>query len=395
MPLAKLTQPRSINTIPRSRLFRALDQAGKKPITWLRAPPGAGKTTLVSSYLSHRKLRTLWFQVDSADNDLATFFYYLGLGAPKRKRPMAVFTPEYQMGLSIFTRNFFRELFGRLKPPFVLVFDNYQEIDANSPFQEALQQGLSELPEGGRVIFISRTDAPAPFAMLRAKQAMDVLEWNDIRFTRSEVSELVKRLAPGKWPKSAIDRLHETADGWAAGLVLLLEQLRKDRSTTIDTKRKSSQLLFDYFAGEIFKRTDAETKTVLQQTSFLPRVTAKMAEELTGIESAGAILDRLHKQNYFTNKRAGEDPTYEYHPLFQDFLLSQAKQTYSAEQQREIRRNAADIVKAAGRIEAAAELYRDVEDWDALTKLICEHAPAFLGQGRMVVVEKWIASIPE
>src|SRR5688572_16114191 len=113
MSLAKLTQPASINRLLRPRLFRWLDRAGKKPVTWVWAPPGAGKTTLIASYLTARKIRTLWYQLDAGDNDLATFFYYLGLATPKRKRAMPLFTPEYQMGLPIFTRNFFRELFGR------------------------------------------------------------------------------------------------------------------------------------------------------------------------------------------------------------------------------------------------------------------------------------------
>ena len=82
-------------------------------------------------------------------------------------------------------------------------------------------------------------------------------------------------------------------------------------------------MLFDYFAEEIFKKTDPVTQDVLLQTAFMPRVTASLAEKLTGQPDAGAVLVNLHKQNYFTNKLAGSEPTYEYHPLFRAFLLSQ------------------------------------------------------------------------
>lgn len=395
MVLSKIAPPSSLGTIPRPRLFRWLDRARQRPVTWIWAPPGAGKTTLVASYLIARKVRTLWYQIDSGDNDVATFFYYLGLAAPKRTRSMPLFTPEYQMGLPIFTRNFFRELFGRFKPPFALVFDNYQEIESHSQLHDALKEALAEIPQAGRVIFISRSEAPAAFAPIRAKQAVEILEWSEIRFTRSEVNELVKRLAPGRWAKRAIDQLFETADGWAAGLVLLLEQLRRDRQMAINADGKSPPVLFDYFAGEIFKRTESEAREVLLQTSFLLRVTAKMAEELTGIQGAGEVLAKLHRQNYFTNKRPGPEPTYEYHPLFREFLLAQASQQYTAEHQKQIRRKAGDIVKAAGRVEAAAELYRDAKDWEELTKLIRENAPTLMGQGRMKVVEEWIACIPQ
>jgi ATP/maltotriose-dependent transcriptional regulator MalT len=82
----------------RPRLVRRLDLARKKPVTWVWAPPGAGKTTLVASYLAARRTRGLWYKVDEGDADVATFFYYLGLAAPRRRRPLPLplLTPEYR-----------------------------------------------------------------------------------------------------------------------------------------------------------------------------------------------------------------------------------------------------------------------------------------------------------
>ena len=53
-PLAKLTRPKLYDALPRPRLFALLDQAAKRPIVWVCAAPGAGKTTLVASYLEAR-----------------------------------------------------------------------------------------------------------------------------------------------------------------------------------------------------------------------------------------------------------------------------------------------------------------------------------------------------
>jgi ATP/maltotriose-dependent transcriptional regulator MalT len=115
-----------------------LDRVRKRPIVWINAPPGFGKTTLVASYLRARKVRPLWYQLDEGDSDLATFFHYLGLavqkGAPRVKKPLAHLNPEYLKGLSTFTRRFFEELYRRLRSPAVLVFDNYHEV----PFDAAL-----------------------------------------------------------------------------------------------------------------------------------------------------------------------------------------------------------------------------------------------------------------
>src|SRR5881392_1428524 len=71
------TPPRLSGVCERVRLFRVLDRAQRRPVTWVCGPPGAGKTTLIASYVAARRLRTLWYQVDPIDADVATFFYYL------------------------------------------------------------------------------------------------------------------------------------------------------------------------------------------------------------------------------------------------------------------------------------------------------------------------------
>src|SRR2546425_1268700 len=395
MALAKTIRPTLAAAVVRPRLFRQLDRARPRPVTWVWGPPGAGKTTLVASYLAARSVRSLWYQVDGGDADVATFFYYLSVAAPRRRRPLPILTPEYLQGLAIFVRRFFRDLYSRLKPPFALVFDNYQDAPANSLLHEVMREALAELPPMGRVIFISRSGPPPAFARFRSQRAIEILDWAQLRFTRRETSGLVRRLAPGRWPRETIRALYESADGWCAGLVLLLEQLRSDRQASPQRPGEPSGVLFDYFAVEIFKNADAETQEVLLQTAVLPRVTASVAERLPAGPTAGQILADLHEQNYFTTKQMNSEPTYEYHPLFREFLLSQALRSYPAAQRAEIRRAAARLVEAAGQIEAAAALRREAGDWEGLAGLVCRHAPTLLAQGRAPTVGGWLGTPPE
>ncbi len=311
MTLAKTTRPTLGTTLARPRLFRLLDRARQRPVTWVWGPPGAGKTTLVGSYLRARKVRVLWYQLDEGDADVATFFYYLGSSAPRRRRPLPFLTSQFRPGLAVFARHFFRELYARLTTRFAVVFDNYQEIPADSGLHGVLAEALDEIPDGGRVIFISRGEPPAAFARYRAHGKIAALDGPQLRFTLAEAGGLIRRLAPGPWARQALGSLYESVEGWGAGLVLRLEELRRADGTSAGPFEPSSEILFDYFAGEIFKRADVATQDVLLQTALLPRITPSMAESLTGQPTAGAILAALHKRNYFINKQAGQEPTYQ------------------------------------------------------------------------------------
>src|SRR5262245_52818455 len=395
MALAKTTRPSQAEILVRTRLVQRLDFARKKPVTWVWAPPGAGKTTLVASYVASRKTRGLWYQLDEGDADVATFFYYLGLAAPRRGRPLPLLTPEHRHGVAVFARRFFRELYSRLKPPFTVVFDNYQDVPHDSALHDVLAETIDEIPNGGRVVFISRSDPPPAFARHRLHRHLEILDGSQLRFTPAEAAALARKLAPGYRPRETIRSLYDIADGWCAGLVLLLEQLRSEGRASPAPPMPSSQVLFDYFAGEIFKKADPGVQAVLLHTAFLPRVTGAMAVALTGRPAAGEVLTALHQQNYFTNKQASDgEPAYEYHPLFRDFLLSQALRVYSPANCARIRRTAAGLLDAAGQIEPAARLLRDAEDWNALEQLIRRHAQSLVTQGRVQTLEEWLGGIP-
>jgi ATP/maltotriose-dependent transcriptional regulator MalT/DNA-binding SARP family transcriptional activator len=395
MAFAKTTRPTRAGILVRPRLVRRLDLARKKPVTWVWAPPGAGKTTLVASYIAARKARGLWYQIDEGDADVGTFFYYLGLAAPRRRRPLPLLTPEDRQGLVVFARRFFRELYSRLKPPFTVVFDNYQDVPSDSALHDVMAEIIAEIPKGGRLIFISRSDPPPAFARHRVHQHLEILDWSQLRFTPTEAAQLARKLAPGRWSRESIRSLHGTADGWCAGLVLLFEQLRSQGLASPAPREPSSEVLFEYFAGEIFRKADPSVQAVLLHTAFLPRVTAAMAVTLTGQAAAGEILAALHEQNYFTNKQViGGEPVYEYHPLFRDFLLSHARRVYSPADRARIRRTAAGLLHAAGQIEAAARLLRDAEDWHTLAQLIQRYAQSLMTQGRAQTLEEWLDGIP-
>jgi len=120
-----------------------------------------------------------------------------------------------------------------------------------------------------------------------------------------------------------------------------------------------------------------------------------MAEELTGNPDSEQILSELSENHYFTETYVEENPVYQYHPLFREFLLSRLESALASNEISSVRRSAALILEKYGRVEDAFTLFRSAEDWTGMTRLITNHAHTLIAQGRNRTIEEWIVSIPE
>jgi ATP/maltotriose-dependent transcriptional regulator MalT/DNA-binding SARP family transcriptional activator len=395
--IAKLTRPRLANVVERKRLLARLNSVGEKKIVWISAPAGSGKTTLVTQWLDSRKLPSIWYQVDEGDADIATFFSYMGIAAkqaaPRYRTPLPLLTPEYRPGLPTFTKRFFEALFSRLKPPFCIVIDNYQDVPADSSFHEVVHDGLSAAPDGFTIVIVSRSDPPPMFSRLLASGRLQVLRRLDIGFTFEESRELVASRGRKRLADDVLKALYRMTEGWAAGLVLLTES-SITRDDLPELWEVPSDHIFDYFASELFGRTDDEMRLFLMKTSFLPTITVRTAEDLTGNTHSDQILSRLSHANFFTERHTTPMLTYKYHPLFREFLQLRAKEWFEHDDLLGIKKKAALLLLKADQAEDAARLLIDVSDWRGLTELILHSAKTFMAAGRFLTIGTWINSIP-
>lgn len=397
--IAKITYPRITGVFPRKRIFHLMDTGLDYPVTWVSASAGSGKTTLVASYLAARKFPFLWYQVDEGDADTASFFYYMGMAAKKalpgkRNISLPLLTPEYLHNISIFSRKYFETLYSALRTPFIIVFDNYQDVPADSIFHEMLVQGLDIIPEGVHVVAISRMEPPSQLARLCANNRCHHIGWNEIRFNIEEFKEVIRMKMPEGLPDETVSQLYAKTEGWAAGLVLMIESARTAGIDTALSGKLAPGKVFDYFANEVFNKTDRETQIFLLKTSVFPRTTAHMAETLTGISASEHILSRMNQNNYFTTVHHQPEYMYQYHPLFREFLFSRAKDTFTREELSTIQKDASVLLEEAGQIEEAATIFRNIRKWDGLVRLILKNAESFIKQGRLKILAEWLTSIP-
>ncbi len=399
---AKITRPGISGVMKRERLFKLLDAKKERPVIWISSPAGSGKTKLVAGYLEARRLPCIWYQCDEGDADPGTFFHYMAQAArnaaPRRRIVLPQLTPEYFQNIPAFARRHFEQLcsmlLSRTQHEFFIVLDNYQDVPDEESFHNMVACMLEAVLSGIHIVVISRNNPPAAFARMQANDELTLLRYSDLRFTLEESKALVHSRVLDLTPEE-IKTLHEKTEGWASGLVLMLERARLGGSQTFLSEDVADGGIFDYFAGEIFKKAEKGIQGFLLKTAFLPSLNVKQAERLSGEELADFILTTLNRHNFFTERLSGAGQNYRYHPLFRDYLIKQAKVVFAAEELLSLQIKAAQIQEEAGNIEDAARLYGDAGEGRQLARIVINHARHFLQQGRNRTVAEWLASIPQ
>ena len=153
-----------------------------------------------------------------------------------------------------------------------------------------------------------------------------------------------------------IRSLHESVDGWVAGLVLRLEQAPQSERARRDggpPRRKSCSTT----SQERSSRTPIPTSRCCSGRAFPARVTAAMAQALTGQPTAGETLAATSRTTSPTSRLPTASPR-TYHPLLPE--SSSCRRRCGSTPPRRwpgIRRTAGGPSRRRGSRRAAAELF--------------------------------------
>lgn len=394
---AKITPPSSQHCMLRPRLFEKLAAIGKDcQVAWISAPAGSGKTSLATSFISNLQHPYIWYQFDAMDEDVGTFFHYLSIAWHKAgyRFSLPIFSTEHLNNLPAFGRQYFRRMLQRVTPGTWLVFDDHHELPETSPLQHALLTLADEISQECSLLILSRNMPPPSMARLQLYGRLGRMDESDLQFSMAECRHLATDICGNGEPDIIAEQAHRLSKGWAAGLQLLLSHHHQARDTTEIICPDDEELLFQYFAEELFNHLDRHLQQILLKTCFLSPILVNAATQIVETTDCQELFAFLHKHNHFTTKVAGHAGLYQFHPLFRAFLQHTARQRFSPAELQSIISKTATVLEETGNIEHAAALYMEAGSWDQLACLIRHEADRFLREGRNNTVLRWLRALP-
>jgi ATP/maltotriose-dependent transcriptional regulator MalT/DNA-binding SARP family transcriptional activator len=393
--VTKLIIPVSANVLPRARLFEQLDKACRQSLVWIGAVAGAGKSTLAASYLQACGRPRLWYRLDEGDNDPVTLYRYLEKALrqqrPRIKLDLPKLDPTMPVQFDRFTRHFFRALYTALKPETLIVFDDYRHLDGKL-LQDTLRIACEEIPPGFNILVTSRHRLPGGFALLQSRQQVACVTWDDLRFSDEEVRQLLWQRGEKDYSETDLSLLCERSGGWVSALILILMTPAGGAGPRF-TGTTQQQMIFDLFESEIIGREDEEIRRFLFCCTYLPVLTAALANEVSGRSDAEAILQRLVDGGMFTFLHPGEETAYTFHPLFKEFLQQAPSLQFDADEKCQLLKRIAQTISET-QPDEAIQLWSACKDWTNSIRLILEQAESLISQGRTRTLEGWLLALP-
>ncbi len=362
--------PARPSLVARLRLFKQLE-AGLQPgckLMLVCAPPGFGKTTLVTSWIQEHTRQASspgsagstesgfhfsWLSLDENDNIPQRFFAYLAASvqgayphAGQQMVDLLALPRPFNAGeLAASLANDLADVPG----PYLMILDDFHVIE-ESKLQEWLGYFMDALPPQAHLLVLTREDPHIRLNRLRARGQMVEVRLEDIRFTPDETMDFLNRVMGLNLAQADIDTLDTRVEGWPAGLQMaaLSMQGLSDTRSFIRSFSGTDRFILDYLVEQVLDRQPLPIRWFLMKTSALESMCAGLCDAVLEDQPIGeervepsdsmsdaqltpatspsqALLDTLERANLFLIPMDHERRWYRYHHLFRDLLLVQLK----------------------------------------------------------------------
>ena len=378
--------------VHRLALIERLRRSKPYPIVSVVAPPGYGKTTLLSQWAERNGQAFAWVSVDEGDNDPKVLLTYVAeaLNAiePIDERVFdALASPGSSVPGSVVPR--LGLAFASMTAPVALVLDDVHALH-NRECQAALSVLADHVPGGSQLAVAGRSQPPLRVARLRAEGRILEIGAGDLSLDRDEAS-LLLRGADVVVGEDDVAELQRRTEGWPAGLYLAALYLREGGplASAAVSFGGADRLVSEYMESEFLARISRRHREFLTRTAVLERMSGPLCDAVLEAGGSAGVLAELERSNLLLVPLDRRGEWYRYHHLFRDMLLAELRRLEPGLIP-VLRRRAASWCVQNGLPEAALEYSIAAGDVDTAAGLIQKLVVPAHRQGRVPTVQRWL-----
>ena len=389
---AKPYIPLMPGTVDRPRLLDRLERAIEHRLTLLSAPPGYGKTTLISQFARRTAHPVAWHTIEERERDLPAFYQHallsLQLICPDITTDLPAAEEYSAVELATLLSDYLRE---HLAEPALLVLDDVHHLDGAPPAELFLRTLIESAPRQVHFVLSSRSVPDLPFVELIARSDVLALGAYELRMTDGEIDSLAELLLSQAPVASTMREVIARLDGWPAGIMLALQPLPLDLGDAILGGDGGPEALFEALADRMLVSQPPDLRNFLLTSSILSYLTPELCSKVLELANPNAWLSMLQTRNLFVSTLPD---SLAYHPLFRNFLQRQL-QTSNMERFIALHTRAAHWFEDRDDLVRAFDHYMSAGLVEQAAALAERTAIAYFGQGRIQTLLAWSARLAD
>ena len=378
--------------VHRLALIEQLRRSKPYPIVSVVAPPGYGKTTLLSQWAERNGQAFAWVSVDEGDNDPKVLLTYVA-EALNAVEPIdgrvfdALASPVSSVPGSVVPR--LGSAFSSMTSPVALVLDDVHALH-NSECRAALSVLADHVPAGSQLVLAGRAEPPLRVARLRAEGRILEIGPGDLSLTCEEAASLL-RGAEVALGEDEVAGLHRRTEGWPAGLYLAALYLRAGGplASAAVSFGGDDRLVSQYMESEFLARISSRQRMFLTRTAVLERMSGPLCDAVLELSGSAVTLAELARSNMLLVPLDRRGQWYRYHHLFRDMLLAELERLEPG-LIAVLRRRAANWCLRNDLPEEALEYSMAAGDTDAAAGLVEKLVVPTHRKGRVPTVNRWL-----
>lgn len=386
---AKLRPPPSPPaTVSRPGLINRL-RASAAPIVLVAAPPGYGKTTLLSHWIERDDRPSAWVSLDEQDDDPAVLLSYVAASLDRALggELSNLEAPDARLWSSMLS--WLAAALSASEQPIIVVLDRADAIVSRDAIR-AVCVLADHLPRGSALALACRNAPGFPTARFRANGRLFELGADDLAMSVSEARVLLRRAGARLSDEQAADLAWRT-EGWPAGLYLSALSA-EEAGTSLEAGaagRAHDRFIVDYLRLEVLSMLSEAEMTLLTRSSVLERFSRSLCAAVLGPSDDPRALEQLETSGCFLVPLDDQPGWYRFRRPFHDVLRAELERREPTAVPA-LASRAADWCEGHGMPEEAIGYAHAAGDTDRVARLVSALWFTAFDSGGMTTLARWL-----